>query len=119
MASDAKATAASDKRYKADQRKKAHGGRTQPADWSTADPQLLCATVVAISHLGGAIRFGYTRDGGAYAVGIYGDGEYRNEYIRPDEDINDYLGECIEAWGTDDLAFWAAERRAELNRPRT
>lgn len=114
MANDATAARASNKRHEKEQRKKVRGKPTTGADWTTADPSLLCGAVTAISTLGGAIRLGYTRDGGAYAIGIYGDGEYRTEYVRPDEDINDYLVECCQAWGSDDLALWAAERRAQL-----
>lgn len=62
-----------------------------PADWANADPKYLLAVICCIALRGGAIRLGYTRDGGAYAIGIYGDGEPFTEYVKPSEDINDYL----------------------------
>ena len=74
---------------------------SEPADWSGVEPALLAAVIVAITHAGGAVRFGYTSDGGAYAVGIYGDGEPHTEYIRPSEDIADALKELVIAWGGD------------------
>lgn len=70
----------------------------QPADWGAVDPNLLAGAITAISSQGGAIRFGYTRDGGAYAVGLLGDGEPRTEYIRPNDDIEEYLRQLVTAW---------------------
>jgi len=50
---------------------------------------------IALSHVlnrGGAIRLGCTRDGGAWSIGVYGDGAVPyTEYVRPDEDINEYF----------------------------
>jgi hypothetical protein len=38
------------------------------------------------------LRIGVTRDGGAWAFGIYGDGgDPHTEYVRPSEDVNAYL----------------------------
>lgn len=71
---------------------------TGRADYGECDPNLLAGAVVAISRHGGAIRFGYTRDGGAYAIGILGDGEPYTEYVRPNEDIEEYLRQLIAAW---------------------
>lgn len=68
------------------------------ADWQSADANLIAAAIAVVSYRGGALRFGYTRDGGAYAVGIYGDGEYYAEYIRPTEDIDAFLRTLIAKW---------------------
>lgn len=68
-----------------------------PADWSTQDGQKLLELIAQIGELGGAIRLGYTRDGGAYAVGIYGDGEPYTEYMRPGENIEDLLRDVRDA----------------------
>lgn len=77
-------------------RQKATGRRARrrhgdPADWSSQDGQKIIELVAAIASCGGALRFGYTRDGGAYAIGIYGDGEPYTEYLRPGEDIEALL----------------------------
>lgn len=61
------------------------------ADWAAADGVLLAKAIAAIARLGGALRLGYTRDGGAYAVGFYGDGEPFTEYIPPSDDIDEFL----------------------------
>lgn len=62
-------------------------GDTEQADWSKVDGASIHATLVAATYNGWAIRFGYTRDGGAYSIGILGDGEPYTEYVRPTEDI--------------------------------
>jgi hypothetical protein len=45
------------------------------ADWASIDPELLRSTIAAVARSGCAIRFGYSRDGGAFAIGIVGDGD--------------------------------------------
>jgi hypothetical protein len=79
-------------------RRKARGTQ-QKADWLSVPSDLLQATIGAISNNGGAIRFGYTRDGGAYAIGILGDGEPYTEYLRPSDDIVQYFEELLKDWG--------------------
>lgn len=71
---------------------------TEPADWATADPALVLELVTLVGLVGGAIRFGYTSDGGAYAIGFYNGDERKTEYVRPNEDINTALREFIELW---------------------
>jgi hypothetical protein len=49
---------------------------------------------VTVALAGGALRLGYTADGGAYAIGVYGDGpEAYTEYIRPSENLDKVLSE--------------------------
>jgi len=66
------------------------------ADWCNVDAKLLVQLVCMVTSRGGAIRFGYTRDGGAYAVGLYYGGDHTTEYVRPSEDISarllDFIG---------------------------
>jgi hypothetical protein len=52
---------------------------------------LVLKAIATITRDGGAIRFGYTRDGGAYAVGLYEDGNTDTEYLKPTDDIDEYL----------------------------
>lgn len=63
----------------------------QIADWAGADGAQLGRTVAAITKTGDAIRFGYTRDGGAYSVALLHNGENHTDYIPPSDDINEYL----------------------------
>jgi hypothetical protein len=69
------------------------------ADWASVNGELLAAVIGIVAKNGGALRFGYTRDGGAYSVGIYGDGEKPyTDYIRPTEDVEQYLRDLGERW---------------------
>lgn len=91
-----------DKRAKSEEvkrRRRAEGKAAGTADWAAADGELLAKAVGAVALMGGALRLGYTRDGGAYAIGIYGDGEPFTEYVPPSEDINEYLKGVIEDYG--------------------
>lgn len=66
------------------------------ADWGSVDPRLLGELIAAIGRFGGAVRFGYSRDGGAYAVGIYGDGEPFTEYLSGTQDATDWISGFIQ-----------------------
>lgn len=66
------------------------------ADWQAADAGCVLQAIATLAYAGGAIRFGYTRDGGAYAIGIYLGGDHFTEYIRPHEDIDEYLRRLVE-----------------------
>lgn len=63
------------------------------SDWQTANPDLVLRAIAVVAYKGGALRFGYTRDGGAYAIGVYLGGDHFTEYIRPSEDIDRYLAD--------------------------
>lgn len=65
-------------------------------DWLVLDA--LCATAMAE---GGAVRVGFTRDGGALAIGVYVGDEYGTEYVRPNEPLADACAEICEAWFND------------------
>lgn len=66
-------------------------GKVDAADWKEASPDKVAKAIIAVTSHGYAIRFGYTKDGGAFAVGILGDGEPFTEFIRPTEDIDLHL----------------------------
>lgn len=82
------------------EKEREHSG---PADWASVNGSDLVKTLEAVALAGGALRLGYTRDGGAYAIGIYGDGEPYTVYIRPSEDIDRALANIREAF--EDLRF--------------
>lgn len=64
------------------------------ADWDRVDAEQLRSTLAMVALHGGALRLGYTRDGGAYSIGIYGDGpEAYTVYVRPNEDMEEFLKE--------------------------
>ena len=61
------------------------------ADWGSVDAQVLVKAIETASKKGGAIRLGYTRDGGAYAIGVYCGPIYFTDFVRPAEDVDQYL----------------------------
>jgi hypothetical protein len=61
------------------------------ADWGATSAERIREAIVSAANVGGALRFGYSRDGGAYAIGVYGDGEPYTEFVRPSEDVETYL----------------------------
>lgn len=74
-------------------------GNGEVADYATIDAIALLQAISAVCARGCAIRLGYTRDGGAYAIGIVGDGEPYTEYVRPTEDVALYLRSLAEDFG--------------------
>lgn len=48
---------------------------TGEVSWADVLPETLSDLIHAVTATGCAIRFGYSRDKGAYAIGILGDGE--------------------------------------------
>lgn len=67
-----------------------------PADWAGCDGIILKRAICAAAAVGGALRFGYSRDGGAYAIGVYGDGEPYTDFVKPAENIEDYLRTLVD-----------------------
>ena len=61
------------------------------ADWMSADAELLQKTIPKAAFRHCALRFGYTRNNGAYAIGVYAGVQYFTDYVRPSESIDDYL----------------------------
>jgi hypothetical protein len=75
------------------------------ADWSTANGAAVVRAISTAAAAGGALRFGYTSDGGAYSVGIYGDGSPYTEYLKPGEDLDEFLQSIVDLFESiaDDL----------------
>lgn len=71
-------------------------GTNNSAEWGDANADKVLAAISAIARNGFAVRFGYTRDGGAFAIGVVGDGDPFTEYVRPNEDIDLYLDGLIQ-----------------------
>lgn len=62
------------------------------ADYTSVDAGRIVRAIEIVTRNGGAIRFGKTRDGGAYAIGIYGDApEPYTDYLRPTDNLLEYL----------------------------
>lgn len=76
-----------------------------PADWSRVDTECLVDTLGTVAACGGALRLGYTRDGGAYAIGVYGDGDPYTLYIRPSDDIDEALRDIRAGFNAADMGL--------------
>lgn len=65
-----------------------------PASFVDDGSPVLTRLIDDIANCGGAIRFGKSRDGGALAIGVYGDGETAyTVYLGPNDDYLALLGE--------------------------
>jgi hypothetical protein len=76
---------------------KAKRQATVSADWSGVDGRWVCTAAAALGARGGALRLGYTRDGGAYAIGIYLGSESHTEYLPPDASVEEFLSQLIDS----------------------
>lgn len=66
-------------------------GAQDVADWGSANGKSVIDLIQVVSNLGGAVRFGYTRDGGAYSVGVYLDDDRETFYCKPTDDLDDFI----------------------------
>ena len=72
--------------------KRVKPARGEAADWAGIEHEAIVSAISALGSIGGALRLGYTRDGGAYAVGIYGlESQPYTEYLRPGDDVPAFL----------------------------
>lgn len=71
-------------------------GQGGTADWQSATATLVRDAICSAARAGGALRFGYSRDQGAYSIGVYGDGEYYAVYVGPKDDIDITLRDLID-----------------------
>lgn len=65
------------------------------ADWNNALAENVLRLVCAVGFQGGAVRFGYTRDGGAYSIGLYLGDDSKTYYCNEAEGVNEKLEELI------------------------
>jgi hypothetical protein len=68
------------------------------ADWAEVNPALLARLIVAVTSRGGAVRFGYTRDGGAYSIGLYYGAENNTQYVRPGQDLEGEIERYVQTY---------------------
>lgn len=70
------------------------GGKQVSAgvSWAGINAATVLETIQIVSEAGGALRFGHSRDGGALALGVYGDGpEAYTLYAGDTETMNDHI----------------------------
>lgn len=104
---------AGNKRERAKQSRSRRKAAAGQVNWGAFEWETFATLAIALALQGGAVRVGATRDGGAYALGIYKDNDYATEYIKPDEDISEALLEIADAW-LDDWKLEMAHARNVL-----
>lgn len=70
-----------------------HETTGKTVSWTHVDAEQIRDTITAVSGTGCAIRFGYSRDNGAYCIGIIGDGEPYTVWAASIEEVNAKLGD--------------------------
>lgn len=96
------------------------GRRTQrqggeKASMVSCSPVLLHNAIHYLIESGAAVRFGKTSDGGALAVGFY-DGDYKGtEYLRPGDDIDEFLLTIIDDYAPPEAATELRRWKRELD----
>jgi len=68
----------------------------QGADWGTCPPEKLLAVVVLMTHLGGALTLGLSRDGGAHMLTLLLDDNRRTLWFNGDADLGEEMDAVIE-----------------------
>ncbi len=79
------------------QRKK-NRGNDVTTDWEQVDSTLIVRLIATVANIKGTTTFGYTRDGGAYYINYYVNGESDKVYIRPTEDVDSAIEAEIASW---------------------
>jgi len=101
------------KRVEAKERRGRRAGAAGEVDWASFNWWAVIAATEALLEHGGALRLGKTRDGGAWAIGVYLGDDYATEYVRPSEDFRDAVREIVAAWLPDEVGKYD-ERLAQL-----
>lgn len=108
-----------DKHEKANRQNSGRLGRftrngDEKASFAGAEAGLLLAVVHWMSEKGAAVRFGKTSDGGALAIGLYDGSDKKTEYLRPRDNINQFLLELLAIYAPteviDDWESWLESR---------
>jgi len=69
-------------------------------DWTHVSTDLIGRAIAGVARNVGALRFGYSRDGSSFAIGVYGDGEPYTEFFRTPEECDEFLAAIIEDTNT-------------------
>lgn len=69
--------------------------------WTDVKSENIMELIVAASEASGAVRFGLSRDGGALALGVYGDGDEGYTLYSPTaEGMEDHISGLIDVFNT-------------------
>ena len=110
---DREAERKANKRVRAKVARSRRAAAAGEANFATTDWVCTVALLEALVSEGGALRLGITRDGGAFALGVYLGDDYATEYVKPAEDWEDALDEIARAWLPDGGAGYL-DKKIEL-----
>ena len=79
-----------------DKKRRFRGQSQGNADWAGVDAAILCRAIASVARTGGALRLGYSRDGGVFAIGVLGDGDPYTLWERDVDQVNITLKELGE-----------------------
>lgn len=79
------------KKEESNKRRRKSRGEQIPANWLDVPSHAIGTFCASLAEAGFAVRIGKSRDGGSYAIGIYGDGDPYTEYARPSDDILEWM----------------------------
>lgn len=81
------------KKVESNMRRRKSRGEQTPANWLDVNSHAIGTFCATLAEHGFAVRIGKSRDGGSYAIGIYGDGDPYTEYARPSDNILELMDE--------------------------
>ena len=99
-----------------DKKRQFRGQANTTADWAGVDATTVLRAIASVARTGGALRFGYSRDGGVYAVGVLGDGEPYTLWERDAAQLDITLRELAEYF--DDMEVSTAPSSSPKKRPK-
>lgn len=70
--------------------------QSHSADYAAVDRNILIRALCSVSLAGGALRFGYSRDGNIFAVGVLGDGDAYTLWATSVEELDITLSDLAE-----------------------
>ena len=71
---------------------------SEQPDWGRIEDRLIWTVIQRVTTDDGAIMFGYSRDGGAYSILIYGGSDPWKNYFHSDAEVTEFLVELTEAY---------------------
>lgn len=74
---------------------KTRPGGAGRADWGSCDPRWMGAVIVLVTKLGGAVSFSLSRDGGAFGLTIFSNGEKTALWFNGDADLDTELENVV------------------------
>ena len=72
--------------------------KTEQPDWARINMDLIQAAIAVVTKDDGALQFGLSRDGGAYAVRLYSGGSGESSYFHSDAEVTQHLNDIWEAF---------------------